>query len=94
MIFVLTGKGEAGDRFFVDIPWFFISLSRQMLGMSFGVLVCVLLLTLAICFAGHLQVSVLSLAFTSHIQVIEVQVSALFRQVVPVSMKVYRKWKK
>ncbi|KAM6950777.1 adenylate cyclase type 7 [Lycodopsis pacificus] len=28
---------------------------RQMLGMSFGVLVCVLLLTLAICFAGHFQ---------------------------------------
>uniref|UniRef100_A0A3Q3JJF7 adenylate cyclase n=1 Tax=Monopterus albus TaxID=43700 RepID=A0A3Q3JJF7_MONAL len=28
---------------------------RQMLGMSFGVLVCVLLLILSICFAGHLQ---------------------------------------
>lgn len=42
----------------------YISLSRQMLGMSFGVLVCVPLLTLAICFAGHLQVSVLSLTLT------------------------------
>uniref|UniRef100_A0A673XXK7 Adenylate cyclase type 7 n=1 Tax=Salmo trutta TaxID=8032 RepID=A0A673XXK7_SALTR len=29
----------------------------KMLGMSFGVLACVLLLTLGICFAGHLQVS-------------------------------------
>ncbi|XP_045887859.1 adenylate cyclase type 7 isoform X1 [Micropterus dolomieu] len=29
--------------------------NQQMLGLSFGVLVCVLLLTLAICFAGHLQ---------------------------------------
>ncbi|XP_022052690.1 adenylate cyclase type 7 isoform X2 [Acanthochromis polyacanthus] len=28
---------------------------RKKLGMSFGVLVCVLLLTLAICFAGHVQ---------------------------------------
>ncbi|XP_029282918.1 adenylate cyclase type 7 isoform X1 [Cottoperca gobio] len=33
----------------------FITKDRQMLGMSFGVLVCVLLLTLAICFAGHFQ---------------------------------------
>uniref|UniRef100_A0A8C8LPQ9 Adenylate cyclase type 7 n=1 Tax=Oncorhynchus tshawytscha TaxID=74940 RepID=A0A8C8LPQ9_ONCTS len=33
------------------------SLSSKMLGMSFGVLACVLLLTLGICFAGHLQVS-------------------------------------
>ncbi|XP_051234800.1 adenylate cyclase type 7 isoform X2 [Dicentrarchus labrax] len=32
-----------------------VTKDRQMLGMSFGVLVCVLLLTLAICFAGHLQ---------------------------------------
>uniref|UniRef100_A0A671X251 Adenylate cyclase type 7 n=1 Tax=Sparus aurata TaxID=8175 RepID=A0A671X251_SPAAU len=35
----------------------FVTKNRQMLGMSFGVLVCVLLLTLAICFAGHLQLS-------------------------------------
>uniref|UniRef100_A0A8C4IME5 Adenylate cyclase type 7 n=1 Tax=Dicentrarchus labrax TaxID=13489 RepID=A0A8C4IME5_DICLA len=34
-----------------------VTKDRQMLGMSFGVLVCVLLLTLAICFAGHLQLS-------------------------------------
>ncbi|XP_070762668.1 adenylate cyclase type 7 [Enoplosus armatus] len=33
----------------------FVAKDRQMLGMSFGVLVCVLLLTLAICFAGHIQ---------------------------------------
>ncbi|XP_035011006.1 adenylate cyclase type 7 isoform X3 [Hippoglossus stenolepis] len=33
----------------------FVTKDWQMLGMSFGVLVCVLLLTLAICFAGHLQ---------------------------------------
>uniref|UniRef100_A0A671X4F5 Adenylate cyclase type 7 n=1 Tax=Sparus aurata TaxID=8175 RepID=A0A671X4F5_SPAAU len=39
----------------------FVTKNRQMLGMSFGVLVCVLLLTLAICFAGHLQVSLLNL---------------------------------
>lgn len=39
----------------------FISLSHQMLGISFGVLVCVLLLTLVICFSSQLQVSVLSL---------------------------------
>ncbi|XP_075934180.1 adenylate cyclase type 7 [Anarhichas minor] len=32
-----------------------VTKDRQMLGMSFGVLVCVLLLTLAICFAGHFQ---------------------------------------
>lgn len=38
----------------------FISLSHQMLGISFGVLVCVLLLTLVICFSSQLQVSVLS----------------------------------
>lgn len=37
-----------------------LSNSPQTLGMSFGVLVCVLLLTLAICFAGHLPVSVTS----------------------------------
>uniref|UniRef100_A0A7N6B2H8 Adenylate cyclase type 7 n=1 Tax=Anabas testudineus TaxID=64144 RepID=A0A7N6B2H8_ANATE len=41
----------------------FVTKNRQMLGMSFGVLVCVLLLTLAICFAGHLQVSALSLLY-------------------------------
>ncbi|XP_059206578.1 adenylate cyclase type 7 isoform X2 [Centropristis striata] len=33
----------------------FVTKNRQMLGTSFGVLVCVLLLTLAICFAGHFQ---------------------------------------
>ncbi|KAG7482844.1 adenylate cyclase type 7 isoform X1 [Solea senegalensis] len=33
----------------------FVTKDRQMLGMSFGVLVCVLLPTLAICYAGHLQ---------------------------------------
>ncbi|XP_008291629.1 adenylate cyclase type 7 isoform X2 [Stegastes partitus] len=33
----------------------FVAKDRQMLGMSFGVLVCVLLLMLAICFAGHVQ---------------------------------------
>ncbi|KAI4829814.1 hypothetical protein KUCAC02_001479 [Chaenocephalus aceratus] len=33
----------------------FVTNDRQMLGTSFGVLVCVLLLTLAICFAGHFQ---------------------------------------
>ncbi|CAK6958823.1 adenylate cyclase type 7 [Scomber scombrus] len=33
----------------------FVTKDRQMLGTSFAVLVCVLLLTLAICFAGHLQ---------------------------------------
>ncbi|KAL7406168.1 hypothetical protein ABVT39_014493 [Epinephelus coioides] len=33
----------------------FVTKDRQMLAMSFGVLVCVLLLTLAICFAGHFQ---------------------------------------
>ncbi|XP_047436179.1 adenylate cyclase type 7 isoform X2 [Mugil cephalus] len=33
----------------------FVTGNRQTLGMAFGVLVCVLLLTLAICFAGHLQ---------------------------------------
>nr|XP_020447993.1 adenylate cyclase type 7 isoform X2 [Monopterus albus] len=33
----------------------FVTKNRQMLGMSFGVLVCVLLLILSICFAGHLQ---------------------------------------
>ncbi|XP_023131585.2 adenylate cyclase type 7 isoform X1 [Amphiprion ocellaris] len=33
----------------------FVAKDRQTLGMSFGVLVCVLLLTLAICFAGHVQ---------------------------------------
>ncbi|KAM7423726.1 hypothetical protein PAMA_000205 [Pampus argenteus] len=38
--------------FFIQM---FVSNDRQMLGTSFGVLVCVLLLTLAICFAGHLQ---------------------------------------
>ncbi|XP_029001009.1 adenylate cyclase type 7 isoform X2 [Betta splendens] len=32
-----------------------VTKNHQMLAMSFGVLVCVLLLTLAICFAGHLQ---------------------------------------
>ncbi|XP_029354937.1 adenylate cyclase type 7 [Echeneis naucrates] len=32
-----------------------VTKDQQMLGKSFGVLVCVLLLTLAICFAGHLQ---------------------------------------
>ncbi|XP_037602100.1 adenylate cyclase type 7 isoform X2 [Sebastes umbrosus] len=33
----------------------FVTKDRQILGMSFGVLVCLLLLTLAICFAGHFQ---------------------------------------
>lgn len=33
----------------------FVTKDRQMLGMSFGVLVCVLLLILSICFAGHFQ---------------------------------------
>uniref|UniRef100_A0A3P8VRB1 Adenylate cyclase type 7 n=1 Tax=Cynoglossus semilaevis TaxID=244447 RepID=A0A3P8VRB1_CYNSE len=33
----------------------FVTKDRNMLGISFGVLVCVLLLTLAICFAGQLQ---------------------------------------
>ncbi|XP_070815652.1 adenylate cyclase type 7 isoform X2 [Chaetodon trifascialis] len=33
----------------------FVTKDQQMLGMSFGVLVCVLLLILAICFAGHFQ---------------------------------------
>ncbi|XP_062245030.1 adenylate cyclase type 7 isoform X3 [Platichthys flesus] len=33
----------------------FVTKDLQKLGISFGVLVCVLLLTLAICFAGHLQ---------------------------------------
>ncbi|KAM3877371.1 adenylate cyclase type 7 [Diretmus argenteus] len=33
----------------------FVTSDHKMLGMSFLVLVCVLLLTLAICFAGHLQ---------------------------------------
>ncbi|KAM4592450.1 adenylate cyclase type 7 isoform 2-T3 [Odontesthes bonariensis] len=32
-----------------------VTKDRQVLGTSFGVLVCLLLLTLAICFAGHLQ---------------------------------------
>lgn len=32
--------------------------SQKTLGMSFGVLVCVLLLILAVCFSAHLQVSV------------------------------------
>ncbi|XP_028330950.1 adenylate cyclase type 7 isoform X2 [Gouania willdenowi] len=33
----------------------FVTKDRQMLAMSFGVLLCVLLLNLSICFAGHLQ---------------------------------------
>ncbi|KAI3377682.1 hypothetical protein L3Q82_008839 [Scortum barcoo] len=33
----------------------FVTKDQRRLGISFGVLVCVLLLTLAICFAGHLQ---------------------------------------
>ncbi|XP_019909494.1 adenylate cyclase type 7 isoform X2 [Esox lucius] len=33
----------------------FVTKDSKMLGMSFGVLACVLLLTLGICFAGHLQ---------------------------------------
>nr|XP_057945542.1 adenylate cyclase type 2-like isoform X2 [Doryrhamphus excisus] len=33
----------------------FVTKDRQILGITFGALVCVLLLTLAICFAGHLQ---------------------------------------
>ncbi|KAM7015510.1 adenylate cyclase type 7 [Tautogolabrus adspersus] len=33
----------------------FVTKNRQMLGIIFGVLVCVLLLTMAICFASHLQ---------------------------------------
>lgn len=37
---------------------FFVSLShrRKKLGLTFAVLACVLLLTLCICFAGHIQV--------------------------------------
>lgn len=35
-----------------------VSLSRHELGVSFGVSVCVLLLTLAVCYCGQLQVSV------------------------------------
>ncbi|KAM8893702.1 adenylate cyclase type 7 isoform 1-T4 [Spinachia spinachia] len=38
--------------FFVQM---FVRKDRQVLGAAFGVLVCVLLLTLAICFAGHFQ---------------------------------------
>lgn len=38
-----------------------VSLSRHELGVSFGVSVCVLLLTLAVCYCGQLQVSVVDL---------------------------------
>uniref|UniRef100_A0A3Q3LAS0 Adenylate cyclase type 7 n=1 Tax=Mastacembelus armatus TaxID=205130 RepID=A0A3Q3LAS0_9TELE len=41
-----------------------VTKNQQMLAISFGVLVCVLLLILAVCFAGHLQVSMLCFAFT------------------------------
>ncbi|XP_071385347.1 adenylate cyclase type 7 [Centroberyx affinis] len=41
--------------FCIFVVQMFVTKDRKMLGMSFGVLVCVLLLTLAICFAGHLQ---------------------------------------
>lgn len=62
------GRGR-GRRLILILAYslFFISLSQQTLGTSFGVLVCVLLLILAICFAGHLQVSVLSLTSTFNI---------------------------
>uniref|UniRef100_A0A671X8F8 Adenylate cyclase type 7 n=1 Tax=Sparus aurata TaxID=8175 RepID=A0A671X8F8_SPAAU len=59
---IVNGKPRSKVSMFLETdfchPLVYISLSRQMLGMSFGVLVCVLLLTLAICFAGHLQYSV------------------------------------
>uniref|UniRef100_A0AAQ5YT98 Adenylate cyclase type 7 n=1 Tax=Amphiprion ocellaris TaxID=80972 RepID=A0AAQ5YT98_AMPOC len=65
---IVNGKTrfKAGDQFLICPGFLF--LSRQTLGMSFGVLVCVLLLTLAICFAGHVQVSVLSITITFNIQ--------------------------
>lgn len=39
-----------------------VSPSRHKLGVSFGVSVCVLLLTLAVCYSGQLQVSVAALS--------------------------------
>ncbi|XP_041840021.1 adenylate cyclase type 7 isoform X1 [Melanotaenia boesemani] len=52
-------KHYVGCATFIFFCIFFIQMlvtkERQMLGISFGVLVCVLLLTLAICYAGHLQ---------------------------------------
>lgn len=52
-------KHYVGCATFIFLCIFLIQMlvtkDRQMLGTSFGVLVCVLLLTLAICFAGHLQ---------------------------------------
>ncbi|KAF7647711.1 hypothetical protein LDENG_00168040 [Lucifuga dentata] len=60
-------KHYVGCATFIFLCIFLVQLlvtnNRKILGMSFGVLVCVLLLTLAICFAGHLQVS-LSLIVT------------------------------
>ncbi|XP_017284189.1 adenylate cyclase type 7 isoform X2 [Kryptolebias marmoratus] len=41
--------------FCIFVVQVFITEDRKKLGTTFGVLVCVLLLTLAICFAGHLQ---------------------------------------
>ncbi|XP_071014263.1 adenylate cyclase type 2-like isoform X1 [Oncorhynchus clarkii lewisi] len=41
--------------FCIFVVQMFVTKDSKMLGMSFGVLACVLLLTLGICFAGHLQ---------------------------------------
>ncbi|XP_013877254.1 adenylate cyclase type 7 [Austrofundulus limnaeus] len=41
--------------FCIFVVQMFVTKDRHRLGTTFGVLVCVLLLTLAICFAGHLQ---------------------------------------
>ncbi|XP_052358523.1 adenylate cyclase type 2-like isoform X3 [Oncorhynchus keta] len=41
--------------FCIFVVQMFMTKDSKMLGMSFGVLACVLLLTLGICFAGHLQ---------------------------------------
>uniref|UniRef100_A0A8C7UYS3 Adenylate cyclase type 7 n=1 Tax=Oncorhynchus mykiss TaxID=8022 RepID=A0A8C7UYS3_ONCMY len=43
--------------FCIFVVQMFVTKDSKMLGMSFGVLACVLLLTLGICFAGHLQLS-------------------------------------
>ncbi|KAM9861020.1 adenylate cyclase type 7 [Aulostomus maculatus] len=52
-------KHYVGCATFIFLCIFLIQMlvtkDQQMLGTSFGVLACVLLLTLAICFAGHLQ---------------------------------------
>ncbi|XP_061601712.1 adenylate cyclase type 7 isoform X2 [Cololabis saira] len=52
-------KHYVGCATFIFLCIFLIQMlvtkDRQMFGISFGVLACVLLLTLAICFAGHLQ---------------------------------------